>query len=123
MLMSSNWHLSYEVMVIKLDKETIILDDVIVATSFFKRLIGLMGQKWITTGIIFLRCNSIHTFFMRENIDVVMITRSGKVIFLYENFAPWKLILPKKDVYTTIELPKDSIKKLRIKKGSYIVLP
>ncbi len=106
-----------------MEKDKIFLDNVMIATTFFKRLLGLMGKKKIIKGMAFPKCNSIHTFFMLESIDVLMLEKSGKVIYLYERFTPWKLILPKKDVYTTIELPKGSIEKLEIKKGSYIILP
>ena len=34
------------------------------ATGFKMRLFGLMGKKDIHYGILFPRCNAIHTFFM-----------------------------------------------------------
>ena len=36
------------------------------ATNFKTRLFGLMGQKGIKEGILFPKCNAIHTFFMKE---------------------------------------------------------
>ena len=43
-----------------------------VATGFFDRLLGLMGQPEIATSemMVFPRCRSVHTFWMRVRIDV-----------------------------------------------------
>ncbi len=41
--------------------------DIIIATNFSKRLMGLMGKTNIDYGMLFPKCNSIHTYFMKEN--------------------------------------------------------
>ena len=86
--------------------------------TFLKKTIGLMGKKDIKEGIVLVHCNSIHTFFMKENIDVIMTDKNYKVLFFYKNLKKNKIILPKKNVYYTFELPKNSI--TTIKKNSYI---
>lgn len=73
--------------------------------NFFNRLIGLMFRKNINYGLCFKRCNSIHTFFMRENIDIIMADKNNKILFIYNNFKRNKIILPKRHVYYTYELP------------------
>lgn len=83
--------------------------------TFFSKLRGLMFKKNIKDGIILKHCNSIHTFFMFDAIDIVMVDKKNNVLYLYENFKPWKIILPKKNVYSVYELPKGSIKKYNIK--------
>ena len=40
--------------------------------SFYTRLMGNMFKKNISKALLFEKCNSIHTFFMREKIDVIM---------------------------------------------------
>jgi len=84
------------------------------ADSFFKRLFGLMGKKNIKKGIIFPKCNSIHTFFMKEKIDVIMTNRNNEILYLFPNLKKWRIILPKKDVFYTYELPANSIKNLEL---------
>lgn len=42
---------------------------------FLCRLKGFMFTKNIDKALLFDRCNSIHTFFMKENIDVIMCVR------------------------------------------------
>ena len=66
---------------------------------------GLMGKKNINYGLIFPRCNSIHTCFMKEAIDVIMCDKNYKILYIYPNLTKNKFILPKKGVYYTIELP------------------
>ena len=75
--------------------------------SFWKKFKGLMFKKdIIEDGYLFPNTNSIHMFFMSQEIDIVMTDRNYKVLYKYENLKPWKVILPKKHVYYTFELPK-----------------
>ena len=83
------------------------------ANTFKKRLIGLMGKKNIRKGIFFPKTNSIHTFFMKEEIDIIMINKKNEVIYYKKNFKKNRIII-KKEAYNTIELPKNSIINLKI---------
>lgn len=82
--------------------------------SFKDRLLGLMFKKNISVGYLFKDCNSIHTFFMKENIDVLLLNKDNKILYIYKNLKPWKIILPKKDVYSILELPNNSCEYLKI---------
>ena len=73
--------------------------------TFGKRLKGFMGKKEIEYALLFNNCNSIHTFFMKCNIDVIMCGKDNKILYYYHNLEKNKIILPKKGVYKTIELP------------------
>lgn len=73
--------------------------------SFFKRFRGFMLKKNIDKALLFDKCNSIHTFFMRENIDVIMCDKNNKVLFYYRNLGKNKVILPKKGVRKVFETP------------------
>lgn len=70
--------------------------------------------KKIDYALCFPNCNSIHTFFMFQPIDIVMTDRNKKVVFIFQNFKPWKVILPKKGVYFTYEFPANYITNLKI---------
>lgn len=74
-------------------------------TSFFDRFLGFMGQTNIKTGLLFNNCSSIHTFFMKENIDVIMLNNHNEILYYFPNLSKNKIILPKKNVTKTIELP------------------
>ena len=76
-----------------------------ICNKFYDRLLGLMMKKNINYGLCFPKCNSIHTFFMLENIDVIMTDKNYNILYIYKNLKPNKIILPKKNVYYTFELP------------------
>ena len=73
--------------------------------SFFSRLKGFMFKKKIDHAILFNRCDSIHTFFMKSNIDVILCDKDNNILYYYNNLGKNKIIWPKKNVYKTIELP------------------
>ncbi len=87
--------------------------------TFYSRFIGLMFKENFNYCLQFEKCRSIHTFFMKTKIDVIMTDINNNVLYIYKNLKPWKIILPKKNVYTTYELPagtiKNNIKKIIIK--------
>ena len=76
-----------------------------IANNFFKKLIGFMGKKDFDYGIIFPKTNSIHTFFMKENIDVIMCDNDNKVLFVYKDIHKNKIIPPKNGVRKVFETP------------------
>lgn len=94
-------------MKVLIDKKKYSLVDCI---SFSERFKGLMFVKNFDYCMKFGKCNSIHTFFMSTNIDVVMTDKDDNVLFIFKNVKPWRVILPKKGVYNTYELPSGSIK-------------
>lgn len=81
---------------------------ILTCTKFKDRLLGLLLKKEITP-LCFPKCNAIHTFFMRKNIDVVMTDQKGTILYLYPSLSPWKCILPKKKVFFTYEFPEKTI--------------
>ena len=80
-----------------------------VCNNFFSRLIGNMFTKNIKP-LVFNHCNSIHTFFMKKNIDVLMFDKNKKLLKTYENLRPWKIIFSKKNTYYIVELEAKTIK-------------
>ena len=89
---------------------------IIKAQSFKSRLIGLIGQKNIHHGMFFLECNSIHTFFMKEAIDVIGLNEKNEIIFIEQNVVPNKIIRIQRDMKKTsiLELPKNTSNHLKI---------
>ena len=90
--------------------------EIIKATSFYKRLTGFIGKKNINYGILFPNCNSIHTFFMKENIDVIGLDENNEVIYKYENLPKNKVIKINNAAKKTsiLEMPQNSTKKIKI---------
>ena len=92
-----------------------------IANSFYKRLTGLIGKKDIDYGLLIPKCNSIHTYFMKENIDIVGLDINNEVIYKYENLDKNRVIRINNPAKTTsiLEMPKNSTKKIKI--GSILV--
>ena len=90
--------------------------DIIIASSFYKRLTGLIGKKNIDYGILFPKCNSIHTYFMKENIDIIGLDENNEVIYKYENLDKNRVIKINSDRKKTsiLEMPANSTKKIKI---------
>ncbi len=70
--------------------------------KFKERLLGNMFKNDIID-MCFPKCNSIHTFFMKKPIDVFMTDKNNKILYIYKSLKPYKIILPKKNVYYTFE--------------------
>ena len=73
--------------------------------SFFSRFKGFMMCKEIDKALLFKKCNSIHTFFMISNIDVVMCNSDNVVLYYYRDVRPNRIIGPKRYVTRVYELP------------------
>jgi len=101
------WYISYgdNMKIVCINKNI----DVIVCNTYFKRLKGFMfRKKKIDYGLCFPKCKSIHTFFMRQPIDIICASKDNKIVALYYSIKPNKIIR-NKDAYYFYELPIDSI--------------
>ena len=83
------------------------------ATSFFTRLKGFMFKKNIDYSICFPRCNSIHTFFMKEEIDVLMTDKENNILKIWSNVKKNKILF-EKSAYNTYEFPKGFLRNVKL---------
>ena len=79
------------------------------AKTYLKRLIGFMFKKNINYCLCFPKCKSIHTFFMRNRIDVYMTDKNNIVLYKYKDFKKYRVILPKQGVDKVFEFPVDKV--------------
>lgn len=86
---------------------------IITAKTYMQKLTGLMGKKNINYGIFFPGVSSIHTFFMKESIDVIGLNDAMIVTSIYENVKPNKILILK-NANHTLELPKGESKHYHI---------
>ncbi|MBQ2666564.1 DUF192 domain-containing protein [Methanobrevibacter sp.] len=84
---------------------------IIYADTFFKRFIGLMGKKDFKDCLVFtdLKGSSIHSMFMRFEIDVYFIDENGTV-FEKASLKPWRFYRPKKQAKYILETEKNRLK-------------
>jgi len=106
-------------------EEQVLVPTVYVARSFFSRFLGLMGRKSIPSeeALLFPRCNSIHTFFMRFPIDVIFVSKDGTVVDVIEKMKAWRMCLPRGKASHTLEMRGDRARELGIVPGVRLNLP
>ncbi len=86
---------------------------IITAKTYMQKLTGLMGKKNINYGMFFPGVSSIHTFFMKESIDVIGLNDAMIVTSIYGNVKPNKILILK-NANHTLELPKGESKRYHI---------
>jgi len=97
-------------MVIIMDNLYLQKDKIKLCKNFKDRLLGKMFQKKINNQILcFPKCNSIHTFFMFKNIDIIITDENRKIIKIITNLKPWKIIFPIKKAYYIYEIDHNII--------------
>ena len=103
-------------------QERVLIPKVKVARNFFVRFLGLMGRTVVPRdeAVLFPKCNSIHTFFMRMSIDVVFLSKTGQVVEIRNALKPWRLLSPQKGVAHTLELGANAAGELGIFVGDQL---
>ena len=77
-------------MKIKIEKQILMIKP---CTHFFSRFLGMMGRrKKMEYGFYFPKCSSIHTFFMFQKIDVIMVDKANHIIAYYPQLKPYKIV-------------------------------
>lgn len=78
-----------------------------IADTVWTRFKGLQLRSALPlgTGMLLVPCPSVHTFFMRFPIDVVLIDRAGRVVAIQSLVRPWRIVAPIAGAYATLELP------------------
>ena len=90
------------------------------ADNFKDKLVGFMFyKKEIDFGICFKGVRSIHTFFMFQKIDVIQTDINNKIIDIYKDVPSNRIIIGKRNVFNTYELPLGSAKYYKI--GDYLI--
>lgn len=101
------------------DNRIVLLEDLEVASDLWSRTKGLLGRKSISLneGLWILRCNAIHTFFMKFAIDVVFLDRKMTVRKIVKAVGPGRIILPVWRATSVIELSEGFLEKHPLKVG------
>lgn len=91
------------------------------SASFIERIVGLMFKEKITPFLIKTRFG-IHTFFVRQEIDVVVLDKNNSVVKTKEGLKPWRFYFWNPKYSRILELPKGYIKNNKVKINSYCKL-
>ena len=84
----------------------LVVKELLLANTFFARLKGLMFKKDlpIHKGVLLSPCNSVHTFFMNFNIDVVYLDQDLIIKEVFYNVSPRKVLPIRKDCKNVLEV-------------------
>ena len=97
--------------ILNLTKQTVPARSAHYAAGFGERLSGLIGKRFSASldGMVFDRCNAIHTFFMRYPIDVIFADEKYRVLKTVPAFPPWRPFLACRNAFYVIELPAGTL--------------
>lgn len=90
------------------------------ADSFFSRFLGLMGKRNTDYGLLLIPCKSIHTFFMKMNIDVIYFDKFLTVVDIDRNMKPWRTGKYRREAYGILELPAGMADRLELSVGKHL---
>ncbi len=111
---------------ILLDQTTseVISSKVEIASSFLKRLCGLIFYKKLEPGqsMFIPGCRQVHMFFMKFPIDLVFCNQNLQVVDIQENLQPWSLSPLVLSAQSVIELPAGTIKNKGIRITHQLIL-
>ena len=84
---------------------------------------GLLGRDRIDpgSGLVIAPCGGIHTCFMRFPIDVLFVTRDGRVVKVSHDVKPWRLALAV-TAFCVIELPANTVAQCETRAGDRLEL-
>lgn len=103
-------------------KNIILAEELILADTPLKRLVGLLGRKEFRKGqaLVLKPANSIHTFFMRFPIDVLFLDKENKVIKAISCLKPWRITVASFATVMTIELPCNTLEEIPTTEGDIL---
>ncbi|MGB0865894.1 MAG: DUF192 domain-containing protein, partial [Granulosicoccaceae bacterium] len=66
--------------------------NIVRAQRFAHRLVGLLCKQSMDyqEGLYFDRCNAVHTWGMRFDIDLVYLDKAGKIVEIVSALKPWR---------------------------------
>lgn len=81
-----------------------------VANSFWRRLVGYMGQSAppADQALYLNPCRSIHTCFMRFAIAVIFLDPQHRIVRIVPALRPWRIAMGPATTTSVIELPAGS---------------
>ena len=102
----------------------ILADRAELATEVRQRMVGLLGRARLPEGgaMVLLRCNAIHTWFMRFPIDVVFLRDrppAWQVVKVVPALGPFRLAWAR-GADTVVELPAGTLTRTPLKVGELL---
>jgi uncharacterized protein len=98
-------------MLVNLSNGNVLAEDLQEAYRFFKRLKGLMFTAELPIGraMHLQPCQSVHTFFMKYDIDVIYLNKEMTIVEITHAMKPSKVGKLVKKAHSVIELPAGTV--------------
>jgi uncharacterized protein len=96
---------------VNLDTGAVLADRMELASTFGKRLRGLMFSTELPrgSGLHLLPCRSVHTFFMKYSIDVIHLDKACRIVALESSMKPGRIGVTHPETASIVELPQGTI--------------
>jgi len=107
--------------IINLTKKSLISDHCKVARTFLDRALGLLN-KANPRALIFQTRWGIHTFFLKQPIDIILLGTSSQVVNMAIDLSPNRFFLYPPRFKIVIELPQGSISSSKTSIGDKIFI-
>jgi uncharacterized membrane protein (UPF0127 family) len=93
------------------EEGTVVAGEVELATSFTRRLLGLMFRQSLAQGrgLVLTPCSSVHMLFMRFPLDVAFVDNEGVVLHVLHSLRPWRASRFVRKARAAIELPEGTL--------------
>lgn len=101
------------------NNKNVILTGRVSRLTGFKKITGLIGKKRAKI-VVFRTRFGIHTFFLKFPIDIVIVSKDNKVVFIKKFVKPKRFVFWNPRFDTVIELPEGTIENLGLKIGSIL---
>jgi hypothetical protein len=98
-------------------------DRVEVAVTRRDRRKGLLGRSGLepSSALIIAPCFSIHTMFMRFDIDAVFVDDDGRAVKVVHDMSPWR-VAAYPTAHAVVELPAGSLRQRQVNIGDRLYL-
>lgn len=104
---------SWRMILRNLKNNQVVCEDLKVCRSFWDRFLGLINPK-NPRNLMFKTRYGLHTFFLNDEVDIVVLNKKKQVVKLKNNLKPWRMFFWNPDYINVLELEAGSILKYRI---------
>jgi uncharacterized membrane protein (UPF0127 family) len=111
--MSSNGQNHRPLYVYNKTRETFVATETMVANSYIRRLVGLLGKtkRWaqLGRGLWIVPSSGVHTIGMLFPIDLIFLNKEKQVVYIEEHVRPFRISKVSLKAESVLELPPHTI--------------
>jgi uncharacterized membrane protein (UPF0127 family) len=94
-------------------RETFVATEAVLADSYFRRLVGLLGKtrRWaqLGRGLWIVPSRGVHTIGMLFPIDIIFLSEQKEVVYVEEHLRPFRISAVSLKATSVLELPPHTI--------------